>query len=69
MRDLTEYERYHKGYKSPAEDFKDSEQIDQYNEALKSKYDLDPRVFWNNSDHAAVMESSLRDFALFILLF
>ena len=45
VRDISEYESYHKGYKTHAEDLKDSEQIDQYNEDLKSKYDLDPRVF------------------------
>ena len=28
---------------------------------------MDPRVFWNNSDHAAVMGSYIRAFALFIL--
>ena len=66
-REIIDYEMYHKGYKIHMEDSKVSvEDIDQYNEDLKGKYDLDPRVFWNDSDHSALLSSSIRAFASYL---
>lgn len=64
--DITNYERYHKGYKAQRDDSKDAEEDDQFNEELKSIYDADPRVFWNDSDHSAVMGSTIRSFARYV---
>ena len=67
-REIVDYERYHKGYKIHVEESKASEviDIDQYNEDLKAKYDLDPRVFWNDSAHSVLLSSSIRSFARYI---
>lgn len=66
---LTAYDRYHKGYMSVLVDndinIKDQEP-DRYNDELKAKYDLDPRIFWTNAEHMSALDDQLISFAIYI---
>ena len=63
--DINTFEHYHKGYKRVQED-DEEEEIVQFNEDLKARYDDDPRLFWNDQKHRLALGSSLVELARYM---
>ena len=65
---ISSYERYHKGYVGiQPENGSNIEGTERQNEELKGKYDIDPRSFWNDPEHVALLDFDLVSFANFIM--